>query len=278
MAVAALLTTIPIGCMLTATFTFLAGRAEEPFILSTPFEDVGSLSVQWRNGSIFVLIDETATEISVFGTKLVESATEDRAEDGLEEVEITLETAESSPTQVLLSFSAPEDGTALHSADVNIVIPGGITLIISSESGNINVRGNTEATLVTVVNGKVEVSDQAGDVSVNTTNGDIEISSTARIVEAIAQNGSVSVTAQPGSDGSIIARTTAGNEVAILVPADTAATLRLSTNLGIVDFSLEAFTVDDLQVEFDEVTATLNGGGGSIIGEASFGSVTFGSL
>lgn len=271
---------LAVGCSVSASFSFLAGRVEEPFSVSAPFEDAGSLTILWRNGEVSVRVDESATEITANGTKIVQASTDDVAQEMADQIEITMEVAESFPTQVFLRFTAPDDLIALFSADVEVVLPAGIVLTISNDNGNITLQGNTESTEIDVNIGIVTVTDQSGDITVDITVGHIDIDSTAATVEATGDTASISITAQPGADGSVVARTANGS-VSISVPANTQANLSLKTTVGAVVVSLEDFTVNDLPPIggfVTEVTATLNGGGSQIVGETVIGNVSFGSL
>ena len=271
---------LAVGCSVSASFSFLAGRVEEPFSVSAPFEDAGSLTILWRNGEVSVRVDESATEITANGTKIVQASTDDVAQEMADQIEITMEVAESFPTQVFLRFTAPDDLIALFSADVEVVLPAGIVLTISNDNGNITLQGNTESTEIHVNIGIVTVTDQSGDITVDITVGRIDIDSTAATVEATGDTASISITAQPGADGSVVARTANGS-VSISVPANTQANLSLQTTVGVVVVSLGDFTVNDLPPIggfVTEVTATLNGGGSQIVGETVIGNVSFGSL
>lgn len=271
---------LAVGCSVSASWSFLAGDVEENFSLSAPFEDAGSLTILWRNGEVTVRVDESATEITANGTKIVQAATDDVAQDMADQIEITMEVSESLPTQVFLRFTAPDDLAALFSADVEVVLPAGIVLSIRNDNGNVTVQGNTESTDIEVNIGIVTVTDQSGDITVDTTVGRIDIDSTAATVEATGDTASISITAQPGEDGSVVARTANGS-VSISVSADTPANLSLKTIVGTIVVSLEDFTVNDLPPIggfVTEVTATLNGGGGQIVGETVIGNVSFGSL
>ena len=271
---------LAVGCSVSASFSFLAGRVEEPFSASAPFEGAGSLTILWRNGEVSVRVDESATEITANGTKIVQASTDDVAQEMADQIEITMEVAESFPTQVFLRFTAPDDLIALFSADVEVVLPAGIVLSISNDNGNVTVQGNTESTEIDVNIGIVTVTDQSGDITVDITVGRIDIDSTAATVEATGDTASISITAQPGADGSVDARTANGS-VSISVPANTQANLSLKTTVGVVVVSLEDFTVNDLPPIggfVTEVTATLNGGGSQIVGETVIGNVSFGSL
>lgn len=266
----------PFGGLFSGSFTILVDAAEEEFTVSAPFTDAGSLSIRWVNGNVTVSVDESATDIIATGTKFVLASGDTSAADRLDDLGIEFQVAESFPTQVFLRYTVLDASDASFHANVDVVIPSGITLHVTNENGTVSVTGNTESTSVTVTNGRITVADQTGNVTADTTNGTVEIDS-AGDVQATSINGSIDITARPGSADSIIARTTNG-QVAILVPAETAANLTLGVALGFVEFTLTDFTVTDLVAGLNQVSATLNGGGLPITAETSTGVVSFGSL
>ncbi len=266
-----------LGCEFSGTITFSSGRAEEEFSVSTAFEDVGSVSIDWLAGDVLVRFDENASEITASGTITVRAGNDAEAESTLAEVSIEFTVAESFPLQVFLRLEEPSGLGVSVSADLEVVIPGGVSVSVSSENSAVTVRGNTGSTTVSVSNGNVELIAQTGDATVETINGRIDIDSLSGSVEAVSVNSTVDVTAEPGPEDSLTAETTNG-WVRIRVPGDTAAELRLESFLGGLEFQLSDFTVEGLEVDFNRLTATLNGGGGQIVGATVNGSVSFGSL
>lgn len=279
---------LPAGCMFSGSFegffgeisgdiSILGSVAEKEFNVSTPAQDVGSLTVEWEHGTITVRVDDQVSEITASGTIEVRASTDTRATETLDELDVVLLVAESIPLQVFVRFTDPGDVTALFSADVEVVLPPGISVNVNNDNGNVSVTGNADSTTVWVTNGSIAVSEQSGDATLETTNGRIDVDSLAGSVEATSRNGSIAVNARPQSQQSVVAKTVNG-QVSIFVPADTSASMILETTLGFIDLMLEDFTVTDLRTTFNEVSANLNGGGGQISGETVNGIVTFGSL
>ncbi len=271
-----LLAAIPLalGCHFTASISFDTGFAEEDFTTSTPFADAESLTIDWQSGSITVRIDESATEIVATGTMTAIADTDSAAAQALDDLQIAFN---DDAAGVILRFQIPDDTLSIVVADVEVTLPAGITLDITNRAGRVVVNGNANATSVNVSNGSVTIEDQYGDVLVDTTNGSVSIGSLNGNVTATTRNGSIHVTARPGSEFNVSAETTNG-VISILVPPDTAAGLSLHTALGITNFSLADFTVTNLEVAFNDVTATLNGGGGQISAETVTGVITFSSF
>lgn len=254
-------------------------RTEDDFgPLTTDFNGVDTIVIDWRTGDVDVVIDPNATKIDASGTKFVRASTEERAAQGLEEIDIQLST--SAAGTVTLSFSAPTATTTgiIYGADLTLVIPGGVDLTVELATGDVTVTGNTGTTYVDVATGNITITDQTGDVSAATATGNTSVDSSAGDVEAASTTGNVTVNARPAENGSIEAGAATGN-VTIRVPADFAATLELATNVnGLVSADFTGFTVTDLIRTTFLITATLNDGGGQIEGATATGNVVFEAL
>ena len=249
--------------------------ATESFSLSEPTTGVQSLFVDWRNGEIIVRVDGDATEITATGVKRVTATSEAAAEEAMENFEIVFTDSTAIDDQLVLEFDAPRlDVGVIYRANVEVVLPAGLTLIVESSNGDITVRGNTEATDVELANGDVTIEMQEGDTTVELANGDIDVQSDGADVEAVVDNGRVIIVAAPGDSGTIIGRADIGS-VNIRVPVDTEASLSLETSIGSLSYDLEGFDINNLNASSTQVTAILNGGGGQIIGETSIGNVEF---
>ena len=262
------------GCDL---FSVLAFSAQESFTLTQPFEDVGSLVVDWRIGDIAVRIDPDATEITVTGTKHTNALSQAQAEGALDDLEIELTLAESLPIQAFLSFDVPTDTAYTYNADVEIVLPGPLTLTIGNAVGDVTVEGNEELTNVNVHVGNAYVRSQVGDTVVTVNAGSAEIEAVDGNVYAEVNTGDLLIEAAPAAEGTIEAVVQFGN-LTLGVPADFAAALLLIADLGTVETDLSDFEVTDLQTSRGEVSATLNGGGGAINVETGVGGITFEAL
>ncbi len=281
------------GCPLNP----LAFRAADPYTLAAEFDNGQSLEVDWRNGEITVTIDATATQLSVNGEKFAYSSTQAAADEGLPNIEVTLAPSVTDPNTYTLDFSAPTGGGVIYGASAEIIIPVGATLVIDTQSGDVVVNGNTGNTTVSVANGGVNISQTSGDTDASTQNGVIAITSldgniTAQSqngsialesaggnVAASTQNGSIGLIANPDPNGTVEA-TTENGSVTIQVPSTFAASLALTVQAGSITLvnDLADFTVTELNQGAQTVTATLNGGGGSITGRSQLGSVTFGAI
>jgi DUF4097 and DUF4098 domain-containing protein YvlB len=202
-------------------------------------------------------------------------------------------------------------------AEAVVTLPAGVTLDIENDAGSIDVEGNNGATTVAVEAGNVAISDNTGDVDINldagnvflsrTTgvatvdvdagdisvtgqsgdltatfdNGEAGIQSNAGNVTARGENGDIIITAAPPANGSVIVELVNGT-IEIAVPATFAADLDLQSTFGLVRDDLSSFTVTNLQrspATFSNVvTATLNGGGGTIQADLLTGTIRFEGL
>ena len=283
------------GCEIVIVPPGPGGAFDEEFSLSTASDDVGSILVEWRNGEVSVLVDPEATEITVSGTKTVTAESDNLAEAAMEDFEIRLFVEAVTPSRLILQFDAPEfEAGMVFSADVELVLPGGVELAVEHLNGDVSVTGNIQTTGITLANGDVTVTDntgaceidlangtvivtgQQGNTIVEVNNGNVEVSSNSGNVDVRVGAGSIAVEASPAADGEVIARTDVGS-VEIAVDADTAAFVDLRGTIGSVTIFPEDFTaITELTTTAMGITATLNGGGGQITGETDIGSVELG--
>ncbi len=251
-------------------------KALAGFSTSSSSEGVTSLEIQWRNGTVSVVVDTDATEILATGTKSVIAPDNTTAEAQLEELDIRFNVTDSAGRLVLI-LDAPAEGIASYSADVFVRLPVGVALTVESTSGNVQVVSNTGATTIDVLIGDISVFNQDGDVVATTTTGNIEVNGADGGVRATTEQGNIVINTDPGDNGLIVANTLSG-VVTIVVPGSTSAELRLEATTGTVIANLDAFLSLNPTFNPTLVTATLNGGGGQIVGTTGNGFVTFSGI
>jgi hypothetical protein len=269
------LVVIGTGCVPLSAFRFLS---DEDFTLTLDEAAAGTLTIDWHNGTIEVVFDETATAITATGRKYVTGAlSASSAANALDDITITLSAAGTDPEQVTLRLQTPSATPPSYGANVTVTVPAGLTLAVDSDNGNVTVTGNAGSTTIDLDNGNVVVADQAGDVDIDVANGQVEAASTAGDVTVDVNNGTVEVAAEPNADGNVVVSVNVGS-ITVHVPADFAATLDLRTDVGAVDLEdVSAFSITDLSQSLTHVTATLNGGGGTITAQTDVGTVQFGA-
>lgn len=259
-----------------------------------PAENVGVIDLAARRGSITLTRDPSAAEISIRGTRRATAPSSDEAGFAVELIDIDVRVAESDPVQVFVQFEAPPDSAlTAYEADFIIVSPVGVEFRVEQEEGDVTVSGNTGPLQIDVFGGgDISITEQSGEVeaatrtghvtvhsgggSVNASTGDGRIVVTARgSVDASNTNGSITIGASPEPGGAVFARSLSG-DVSVKVPSDFGTELRLATAFGEITTQLEGFDIDEIHLDVNEITATLNGGGGDVRAETQFGDVTFG--
>lgn len=281
------------GCTITVEPGI--GTASGDFNGSLSFDGITALTIDWRNGSIELRVSDTATEIGISGTQRVTADSDEAAQAALDDWTIEVANAAGDAATAVLNFGAPSSSTRVYRADVEVVIPAGVALTVDNENGTIDITGNTGTTTIRVTNGSVNVIDQAGNTDITTTNGSVElratdgnidvqssngsitIDSTSGNVEAQTENGSIDIDARPEDNGTISATVQLGS-IEIRVPADFAADVDFEGGFGGIFTDLSEFTVTGLEETLNDLTATLNGGGGLIEADTSVGSISFESL
>ncbi len=272
-------------------------RAEDTLAeLTAAFDNVTGLNVAWRSGTIAVTFDPNETLVRVTGTTWVHAATQAAADAGLNDIVITLDADPNDANALLLRFDAPTGTAPVYGADVAVTVPGGLALAIESATGAITVSGNEGTTQVDLATGDVTVNDNTGDVSVEVATGNVELQgvvgaitvgaatgdvtarSSAGDVKVSVATGDIDIQAQPAENGTVDVTAITGN-AAIQVPATFAAALELIAGAaGTVSAALDDFTVTDLNATSRTVTATLNGGGGTVSASTIVGTLEFDSL
>jgi hypothetical protein len=265
---------VSLGCQINIPGT--SNRATEDFDLSAPAEGITSLGVDWLNGEILVRVDPAVTDVEASGTKSARAFINESASDILDAIQIELAVDPADESKLLLTFDGPASG-ALIGADVEVLLPASLDLSITSTNGRIRVDDNAAATTVRLTNGDVMIDGQVGDTLVDVDNGDVDVNSENGDVDVDVDNGTAEIDADPPDGGSISVRSDVGN-LRIRVPAGFAASLDLRVDVGNVDADLDGFVVTDLQQEFNSLSATLNGGGGSIVADVDLGTIAFDKL
>jgi hypothetical protein len=251
---------------------------EEDFELADGFDGINGLRIDWRNGSITLRVDAEVDGMRAEGTKRVSAPDQATAEALIDDLQIVLGASSASDDELVLSFDAPPDmGRISYAANVEVVIPRGIAVIIDNNNGGVTVSGNEGTTGITVDNGGVTVEGQNGDTDIDVDNGSITIETDAGAIDARTENGGITIRARPGENDDIAAETRNGS-ISIRIPQDTGATVDLRTRLGSIAPIFGGFEVTGLTVALSRVTATLNGGGIDVRAETELGGIEFESL
>lgn len=293
-------------------------RATDDVDLTASSSGVTTLLVRWKAGNVTIEFDDSLSEAVLTGTTRALGRDAEDAENRLSQVTVTLEPDPNDASILRLTLTGPVvSSTFPWSADVMLTLPAGVTLDIESEAGNVNVTGNAGSTTIALEAGNVSVADntgavdieldtgeiflsrttgtatmtfdngdasitgQEGNLNVSFGNGDVGIQSNSGNVAAAGSNGDITIATNPPADGFVTAEL-ANGDIEIAVPDDFAADLDLQTVFGVVRDDLSAFTVTNLNRSGStisrEVTATLNGGGGTISADIVTGTIRFEAL
>jgi hypothetical protein len=248
---------------------------EDDFELADDFDGINGLRVDWRNGSITLRVDAEADGMRAEGTKRVSAPDEATAEALIDDFQILLGASSATDDVLVLTFDAPPDtGRISYAANVEIVIPSGVALIIENNNGGVTVTGNEGTTRITVNNGGVTVEGQNGDTDIDVDNGSITLECNGGVIDARTDNGGITIDARPGQNDDIAAETENGS-ISIRIPQETGATVDFRARLGSIAPIFDGFEVTGLVVGLSRVTATLNGGGIDVRAETELGGVEF---
>jgi len=251
-------------------------------------EGVTKLRVSTKNGFIRVAIDDTRTDAQIRSFKFANAPNSTDAQDLLSQITIKIERTGDNNEILNVEADFPETDAARHGggfpfdskrtgASFRILLPAGLAMELDTSNGNENVADNTGDIQARTTNGSISVDGNTGNIDLATDNGGVDarkINGNA-IVRAI--NGDISVRATIPENGSIDAETINGF-ISISVPTSTAAALDLHTVNGRIDTDFTGFTVTDENSSRKDVTATLNGGGGTIHGRTTNGGIQFEGL
>ncbi len=265
-----------VGCNITVT-PDPPKTARQTFNRTVASGNVGSISVEARTGNVKIAIDPDAEEMVISGTKAATALPGSNADEAVRAIDIDVRVAESDPAQVFVQFDAPPDTLLItYKADFNIVAPNGMEVRIEIEDGDVTIIGNEgEVTILIDDSGHIVVKDQVGDVRAVTDAGRIMVHGTGGSIDARNRSGDIEIGASPVPGGAVLARSVTG-DVSVEVPTDFGTELDLSTLLGKAEAELEGFVIDEISLEFNRITATLNGGVGEVVIASEFGDVFFG--
>ncbi len=172
----------------------LAERAEEEFDLSLASDGITTVEIEWINGGIAVALDDTATEITATGTKFAIAGTTATAEEAVQDITVELTADAEDPTLARLVLDWPTPPTLTRGADVELVLPAGVTLVIDSANGDVEVEDNIGPVTIALANGDVDVINNEGDVTITLGNGDLLINGAAGDTLLEVGNGDLNIT------------------------------------------------------------------------------------
>lgn len=263
---------------------------------STQTQDVTgitTLRVRTKNGFIRVLVDASRDDALIRSFTFANASSNNAAEDLLSQITLKVEKTGDNSEILDVSVEFPDTGSSAHGngdnhgpgqfgrdavgASLKITLPAGLILDLESSNGSVSIEDNSGNAKARTTNGSILIDGNAGDIDLATDNGGVEARKVTGNALVRAINGNIIIRATPPDNGSIDAETINGG-VSIAVPTSTKAALDLHTTNGHVETDFTGFTVTDENSTTKDVTATLNGGGGTIHGKTTNGGVDFEGL
>jgi len=212
---------------------------EEAFSLQIDADDLSLLTIAARAGNIRIAGVAGNDVVQIEGVKRVVASTRSRAEAALAALDLETTTAGGHSR---LETVQPADGLR-YEIDLTLTIPPLLDLTITSDRGEIDVKGVGGELLVDSNKGNVTLCDVEGDITLTMRQGN------AVVLAELALLGEVDVVVDRG-------------DVTLFVPFDTSAELSASTGDGdirVLDLPLTDMTSDD-----GSLTGTLGEGTGRI--------------
>ncbi len=216
---------------------FFGSDISSQMVLSGDLKPGGNLVVQVPQGDIQV----TGTS----GNKVeVEAQIKVRARDGAEAHRLLSGThvaLSDSGKDLLLTAAAPAALGALGSklwVDLEIQLPRGAGLVISTSHGDIGVDGTEGTHRIQVVRGDIEVSGASGHFDISAKEGDIELDRcTAQTLKLEGDHGDIESRFTPAGDGPFTIQTVYG-DCEVTLPPGSAYDLEVSAVGGDVEVKL----------------------------------------
>jgi len=278
--------------------------------LNEPLKGANALDLKTRNGRIEIRGDAAASDVSIAATKSASGKSIDEARQFAERIEIN--TSRDASTLNIEPAYPDLDSARNYAVDFCITLPPNVRLDlatsngrvivaamandveINSSNGGVDLREIKGKVRADTSNGPIVVKNVRGDLDLDTSNGDIEVvASGDKSIRCTTSNGGVRLSAVRGNSHirtvngqihlhivelpaspTIEARSSNGG-VTVEVPSSASGRLTMNTSNGRLSTDFEDAAVRDLQTSRRTLSATLNGGIGTIDLVSSNGSVTF---
>lgn len=226
----------------TGVNTFMA---EEPFSYTMDVVDQASLSLEAINGNIRVTGVVDATTVTVEGTLLVWSSSQEDAEAGLADLDVVIEEG---AEEILVSTDQPETSSRAYAVDYEIRLPDDLAVSILNVNGEIIVEFVKRGVEISSFNTLVNLDEVEGNVEALIVNGDI----------------GADVTMPPGG---AVAIAVGNGDITLEIPTDTSAEIYFE--VACCGWNFDNLDVQNLEssgpgVWPPTVTGTLGAGDGSI--------------
>jgi len=295
------------GCGGLAAF-----RHQADFRQTADLEGVRQVIVETRNGAVEVRCEAAKLQADIAGTKFAQGISPEAARERVEQIQIRIQREAARPEvlHVEAVFPPLADGSA--GVSFRLGLPAELALKIRTGNGAVTATGTHGDVDAESRNGRIGAEDIYGNFIARTSNGEVSARRITGSVEAVSSNGAVFLEEIGGAR--VAARTSNGRVRAIgvrgeielassngavdlkadslpprprvrirtsngavhaEVPRTANAALRLVTRNGRLHTDLAGAQMTDYQGDKDDLSATLNGGGGLIDVETSNGQLEF---
>lgn len=295
------------GCGGVAVF-----RHQADFRQLADLEGVRQVVVETRNGAVEVRCEEGLGEAEIAGTMFAQAISPDVARERVERIQIRVQREVARPDVLRVEAVLPPLTQGSMGVSFRLGVPADLALKIRTGNGAVTATGAHGDVDADTDNGRIGAEDIHGHLVARTSNGEVTARRVAGSVEAVSSNGAISleevgggrVTAKTsngrirvtGAHGEIELTTTNGavelkadalpphpsvrvrtsnGAVHVEVPRGAKAALRLATRNGRLRADLAGAQLTDYRGDKDDLSATLNGGGGLIDVETSNGQLEF---
>jgi hypothetical protein len=165
--------------------------------------DLGS-----RNGSLVIIVDESATELRIAAD--VRCGGDDAAEAEARLASVTLDVVEQAGGVVQVRPRMPGGWRSGDGVNLEVRMPVSAAIIGRTSNGSIRIEGARGPIDLETTNGAIELRDTAGAVLARTSNGRIDVADHLGGLDIATSNGAITIRLNPDSDAPVVARTNNG--------------------------------------------------------------------
>lgn len=183
------------GC---AVFTRSNERITEVRSITAEHVENGTVYVDTRNGSVEVVADDAAEEVTIEARVTSAASSEVDAARRLAEtrIDVVRDNAGQLTIRPVWPDNRPRGG---EGASFNIRVPGARSLTISTSNGAVKLRSMNARLFIKTTNGAVEMYDHSGDAVAETSNGFIAVLNHKGPLQLKTSNGAITVVRHKGS-------------------------------------------------------------------------------
>lgn len=242
------LTILAAALLLSTAVVANASKLEETFDKTYDMKPGSQLALENTNGRV-TISGSNDSRVHIHALKQVESMHGTAATNAMRDLRIEV-VPSSSGLKIMTHYPKSSDGGFfdwLSGNNVNVNVTYEISIPTSM---NLDID---------TVNGRIEVSNVAGDMKLETTNGRIEVARCRGSIAAETTNGGIKAELLQITSGRTIRLGTTNGHITLTVPTSIAATIDAETTNGSINTELPVTTSS--KVHRNSLRGTVNGGG-----------------